>query len=107
MDEDQEQRDRVNNFATTFLALKQRQLQLERQTEIVAQGRARAAALEEQTKTLAKIERQRLAIEEQRFNSEEASRELVRDQVIQLKQLRNLMADADSRLAQFRRQHLS
>lgn len=55
----------------------------------------------------AKTEAQRLEIEQRRLKADEAERELRRLQAEQVRQLRNLMADLDTDVAQFRKVNLS
>lgn len=106
MEEHQGQTNALGHLA----AINQRNQSIAQQRELVAAFRSQAVALESQNRIdqdRAEIERQRLEIEQQRFAADEADRELRRQQTEQLKQLRNLMADTSSRLAQFRKRYLA
>lgn len=91
-------------------AINQRNRQIEQQKEHAAALRQQTAALERQNrieKDRAQIEQQRLDIERQRLAAEDADREMRRQQAEQVRELRNLMAEASIRIAQLRRTRLA
>lgn len=91
-------------------AINQRNRQIEQQREHASVLRQQTAALERQSRIesdRARIEQQRLEIEQQRLAAEEADREMRRQQAEQVKELRNLIADATVSLARFRKRHLA
>lgn len=53
-----------------------------------------------------RTEKERLMIEKKRAAAEESEREMHRQQLVQAKMLRNLIADATISIARFRAQHL-
>ena len=91
-------------------AINQRNRQIEQQKEQAAALRAQTTALEKQSRIeqdRARIEQQRLDIERQRLAAEDADREMRRQQAEQVRELRNLMAEASVSLARLRRARLA
>ena len=91
-------------------AINQRNRQIEQQKEQAAALRAQTAVLEKQSRIeqdRARIEQQRLDIERQRLAAEDADREMRRQQAEQVRELRNLMAEASVSLARLRRARLA
>ena len=91
-------------------AINQRNRQIEQQKEQAAALRAQTTALEKQSRVeqdRARIEQQRLDIERQRVAAEDADREMRRQQAEQVRELRNLMAEASVSLARLRRARLA
>ena len=106
MEEHQGQLNALGHLA----AINQRNRQIEQQKEHAAAMRQQTAALERQNRIeqdRARIEQQRLDIERQRLATEEADREMRRQQAEQVKELRNLIADATVSLGRFRKRHLA
>ena len=106
MEEHQGQMNTLGHLA----AINQRNRQIEQQKEQAAALRAQTAALERQSRIeqdRARIEQQRLDIERQRLAAEDADREMRRQQAEQVKELRNLIADAAVSLGRFRKRHLA
>lgn len=91
-------------------AINQRNRQIEQQKEQAAALRAQTAASEKQSRferDRARIEQQRLDIERQRLAAEAADREMRRQQGDQVRELRNLMAEASVSLTRLRRTPLA
>ena len=84
-------------------AIIDRKRQIKEQRQLADELRKQTAALEKQNT----VETQRLNIEKQRLKAEDADRELREKQAEQVKDLRNLLADASVRLKRFRKRHLS
>ena len=84
-------------------AINDRKRQIKEQRQLADELRKQTAALEKQNT----VETQRLNIEKQRLKAEDADRELREKQAEQVKDLRNLLADASVRLKRFRKRHLS
>lgn len=106
MEEHQGQMNTLGHLA----AINQRTKQIEQQKEQAAALRAQTAVLEKQSRfeqDRARIEQQRLDIERQRLAAEDADRETRRQQAEQVKELRNLIADATVSLGRFRKRHLA
>lgn len=91
------------NYLGHISAINQRNNQIRQQREYAADLRKQTAALEEQNR----IEQQRLEIESQRLAAEDADREMRRQQLEQVKALRNLISKATVSLGRFRKQHLA
>ena len=106
MEEHQGQVNAIGHLA----AITQRNRQIEQQKEQAAALRAQTAVLEKQSRIeqdRARIEQQRLDIERQRLAAEEADRETRRQQAEQVRELRNLMAEASVSLTRLRRTRLA
>ena len=91
-------------------AINDRKRQIKEQRQLADELRKQTAALEKQNTVesdRARIETQRLDIEKQRLKAEDADRELREKQAEQVKDLRNLLADASVRLKRFCKRHLS
>jgi len=98
------------NALGQLAAINQRNRLIEHQKEQVAAQRQQTAALERQNRIendRTRIEQQRLDIERQRLAAEDADREMRRHQADQVKELRNLIADATVSLGRFRKRHLT
>ena len=93
-----------------LMAMQQRAQLAKQQTQLHATQRSQLAALEaqnriEQDRTA--IERQRLEIEQQRLRAEASERDLRRQELEQVRALRNLMGDTGAELTRFRAQFLA
>ena len=91
-------------------AFSQRSTQILQQKEQAAALRAQTAVLEKQSRIeqdRARIEQQRLDIERHRLAAEDADRETRRQQAEQVRELRNLMAEASVSLARLRKTRLA
>jgi hypothetical protein len=91
-------------------AINQRNRQIEQQKQQAAALRAQTVALEKQSRIeqdRARIEQQRLDIERQRLAAEDADREMRSQQAEQVRELRNLIADATVSLGRFCKRHLA
>jgi len=98
------------NALGQLAAINQRNRLIEQQREQVAAQRQQTAALERQNRIESdrtRIEQQRLDIERQRLAAEDADREMRRQQAEQVRELRNLMADASISLERIRRTRLT
>lgn len=106
MEEHQGQMNTLGHLA----AINQRNRQIEQQKDQAAALRAQTAVLEKQSRIeqdRARIEQQRLDIEVQRLAAEDADREMRRQQAEQVRELRNLMAEASVSLKRLRRARLA
>jgi len=106
MDEHQGQVEYLGHLA----AFSQRKLQIAQQQEQATALRQQTAALEKQNRIeqdRVQIEQQRLDIERKRLAAEDAEREMLKQQAEQVRELRNLMAEASVSLARLRKTWLA